>query len=207
MKIHALKRIVIALVVIGIIAVIAQLFGVEFNDKWGQLLMPLFAYTIYELLDGRFINSREDRNYDIGYALVALWASAYFFKGVFADNGVDSTVALMVIMAEYLTALIVTPRIVTLPSHGAIQNEKLLRALKAKREYIMYSRQVTLDLAYYSLAKGDKERAEVQTEIAEVYSNELEQLEFSIKSAKFEKKKGDWHDINKAIEDLDERLR
>ena len=206
MKIHALKRIVIALVVIGIIAVIAQLFGVEFNDKWGQLLMPLFAYTIYELLDGRFINSRED-HYDIGYALVALWASAYFFKGVFADNGVDSTVALMVIMAEYLTALIVTPRIVTLPSHGAIQNEKLLRALKAKREYIMYSRQVTLDLAYYSLAKGDKERAEVQTEIAEVYSNELEQLEFSIKSAKFEKKKGDWHDINKAIEDLDERLR
>ena len=206
MKIHALKRIVIALVVIGIIAVIAQLFGVEFNDKWGQLLMPLFAYTIYELLDGRFINSRED-HYDIGYALVALWASAYFFKGVFADNGVDSTVALMVIMAEYLTALIVTPRIVTLPSHGAIQNEKLLRALKAKREYIMYSRQVRLDLAYYSLAKGDKERAEVQTEIAEVYSNELEQLEFSIKSAKFEKKKGDWHDINKAIEDLDERLR
>lgn len=165
MKIYVLKRVAIAAVVIGITAVIFDLFGYRHGNPWVQMAYPLVSYVFYELLVGRFTRIRSKQGYDAGRFLMAvLAANAIFGVVTMADS------AMFVVFGTLAAGLAVAivPQFVPAPLHSAFYYEKALFADREQLDLYEYEVRYYFGMAEAAEGVGETEAAAEFRQSAEI---------------------------------------
>ena len=204
MKIYATKRIGMAAVIIGITAVVFDLFGYRHDNTWVQLGYPLVSYVFYELLAGRFTRIREKAGYDTGRFLMAALATNSIFGVVTMD---DSTMFIVFVTLAAGLAVAIVPQFVPAPLHSAFYYEKGLHAAREQLDFYEYEVRYYLGMADAAEGVGEQEAAAEFREAAEVVRNNLagikRRMEFMQQAKRSEKPA----DIDAVLEALAERRR
>lgn len=156
MKMYISKRVGIAAAVIGITAVIFDLFGYRHGNTWVQLAYPLVSYVFYELLAGRFTRIRDKAGYDTGRFLMALLAADAIFGVVTMD---DSTMFVVFGTLAAGLAVAIVPQFVPAPLHSAFYYEKALHAAREQLDLYEYEVRYYLGMAEAAEGVGEAEAA------------------------------------------------
>ena len=165
MKIYVLKRVAMAAVVIGVTAVIFDLFGYRHGNQWVQMAYPLVSYVFYELLVGRFTRIRSKEGYDAGRFLMAvLAANAIFGVVTMADS---SMFVVFGTLAAGLAVAIV-PQFVPAPLHSAFYYEKALFAYREQLDLYEYEVRYYFGIAEAAEGVGETEAAAEFRQSAEI---------------------------------------
>lgn len=156
MKMYVLKRVAMAAVIIGITAVIFDLFGYRHGNPWTQTAYPLVSYVFYELLAGRFTRIRNKEGYDAGrFLMAALAANAIF--GVVTMN--DSAMFVVFGTLAAGLAVVIVPQFVPAPLHSAFYYEKALFAAREQLDLYEYEVRYYLGMAEAAEGVGETEAA------------------------------------------------
>ena len=165
MKMYVLKRVAIAAVIIGITAVIFDLFGYLHGNPWTQMAYPLVSYVFYELLAGRFTRIRNKEGYDAGrFLMAALAANAIF--GVVTMN--DSAMFVVFGALAAGLAVVIVPQFVPAPLHSAFYYEKALFAAREQLDLYEYEVRYYLGMAEAAEGVGETEAAAEFRQSAEI---------------------------------------
>lgn len=156
MKIYVTKRVGIAAAVIGITAVLFDLFGYRHGNTWVQLAYPLVSYVFYELLVGRFTRIRSKDGYDVGRFLMASLAANSIF-GVVTMNDSAMFVVFGTLAAGLAVAIV--PQFVPAPLHSAFYYEKALFAAREQLDLYEYEVRYYLGMAEAAEGVGEAEAA------------------------------------------------
>lgn len=165
MKMHIIKRVGIAAAIIGITAVIFDLFGYRHGNPWTQMAYPLVSYVFYELLAGRFTRIRRNEGYDTGRFLMAvLAADAIFGVVTMADS------AMFIVFGTLAAGLAVAivPQFVPAPLHSAFYYEKALFAAREQLDLYEYEVRYYLGMAEAAEGVGEAEAAAEFRQSAEI---------------------------------------
>ena len=156
MKMYVLKRVAMAAVIIGITAVIFDIFGYRHGNPWTQMAYPLVSYVFYELLAGRFTRIRNKEGYDAGrFLMAALAANAIF--GVVTMN--DSAMFVVFGTLAAGLAVVIVPQFVPAPLHSAFYYEKALFAAREQLDLYEYEVRYYLGMAEAAEGVGETEAA------------------------------------------------
>lgn len=153
MKIYVTKRVGIAAAVIGITAVLFDLFGYRHGNTWVQLAYPLVSYVFYELLVGRI---RSKDGYDVVLFLMASLAANSIF-GVVTMNDSDMFVVFGTLAAGLAVAIV--PQFVPAPLHSAFYYEKALFVAREQLDLYEYEVRYYLGMAEAAEGVGETEAA------------------------------------------------
>lgn len=156
MKMYISKRVAIAAVVIGITAVIFDLFGYRHGNPWVQMAYPLVNYVFYELLVGRFTRIRSKDGYDVGRFLMASWAANSIFGVV---TMTDSAMFVLFGTLAAGLAVAIVPQFVPAPLHSAFYYEKALFAAREQLDLYEYEVRYHLGMAEAAEGVGETEAA------------------------------------------------
>ena len=170
MKLHITKRVGIAAVIVGIVAVIFDLFGYRHGNTWVQLAYPLVGYVFYELLDGRFTRIRSKEGYDTGRFLIAILAADAIF-GVVTMS--DSTMFIIFGTLAAGLAVAIVPQFVPAPLNSHFYYEKGLYAAREMIDFYEYEERVLLGMAEAAEGVGEQEAAAEFRQAADVARNNL----------------------------------
>ena len=204
MKIYATKRIGMAAVIIGIVAVVFDLFGYRHGNTWVQIAYPLVSYVFYELLAGRFTRIRDKSGYDTGRFLMAILAANAIFGVVTMDRSTR-----FVFFGTWSAALAVAivPQFVPAPLHSAFYYEKGLHAAREQLDFYEYEVRYYLGMAAAAEAVGELEAAAEFRKAAEISRANLTGLKRRMEVMQKAKRSEKPADIDAVLEALAERRR
>lgn len=204
MKIYITKRVAMAAVIIGITAVVFDLFGYRHGNTWVQLAYPLVSYVFYELLAGRFTRIRSKDGYDVGRFLMASWAANSIFGVVtMADS------AMFVVFGTLAAGLAVAivPQFVPAPLHSAFYYEKALFAAREQLDLYEYEVRYYLGMAEAAEGVGETEAAAEFRQSADIARANLAGLKRRMEVMQKAKRSEKPADIDAVLEALAERRR
>lgn len=204
MKIYATKRIGMAAVIIGIVAVVFDLFGYRHGNTWVQIAYPLVSYVFYELLAGRFTRIRDKSGYDTGRFLMAALASNSIFGVVTMDN---STMFIFFGTLAAALAVAIVPQFVPAPLHSAFYYEKGLHAAREQLDFYEYEVRYYLGMAEAAEGVGELEAAAEFRKAAEISRANLTGLKRRMEVMQKAKRSEKPADIDAVLEALAERRR
>lgn len=204
MKIYVTKRVGIAAAVIGITAVLFDLFGYRHGNTWVQLAYPLVSYVFYELLAGRFTRIRSKEGVDTGRFLMALWAANAIFGVV---TMADSTMFIIFGTLAAGLAVAIVPQFVPAPLHSAFYYEKGLYAAREQADFYEYEVRYYLGMAKAAEGVRENEAAAEFHEAAEVARNNLAGLKRRMEVMQQAKRSEKPADIDLVLEALEQRRR
>ena len=198
------KRVAIAAVIIGITAVIFDLFGYRHGNPWVQMAYPLVSYVFYELLAGRFTRIRSKDGYDVGRFLMASWAANSIF-GVVTMNDSAMFVVFGTLAAGLAVAIV--PQFVPAPLHSAFYYEKALFAAREQLDLYEYEVRYHLGMAEAAEGVGENESAAEFREAADVARNNLAGLKRRMEIMQKAKRSEKPADVDAVLEALEQRRR
>ena len=204
MKIYATKRIGMAAVIIGIVAVVFDLFGYRHGNTWVQIAYPLVSYVFYELLAGRFTRIRDKSGYDTGRFLMAILAANAIFGVVTMD---DSTMFIVFGTLAAGLAVAIVPQFVPAPLHSAFYYEKGLHAAREQLDFYEYEVRYYLGMAEAAEGVGELEAAAEFRNTAEISRANLAGLKRRMEVMQKAKRSEKPADIDAVLEALAERRR
>ena len=204
MKMYISKRVGIAVAVIGITAVIFDLFGYRHGNLWVQILYPLVGYVFYELLAGRFTRIRNKEGFDTGRFLMAIWATTAIF-GV-ATMG-DRTMFLVFGTLAAGLAVAIVPQFVPAPLHSTFYYEKGLYAAREQADFYEYEVRYYLGMAEAAEGVGELDAAEEFRKAAEISRDNLAGLKRRMEVMQKAKRSEKPTNIDAVLEALEERRR
>ena len=204
MKTYISKRVGMAAVIIGIVAVIFDLFGYRHGNTWVQLAYPLVSYVFYELLAGRFTRIRNKEGYDAGRFLMAACAADAIF-GVVTMN--DSTMFITFGTLAAGLAVAIVPQFVPAPLHSAFYYEKGLYAAREMLDFYEYEVRYYLGMAEAAEEVGENEAAAEFREAADVARNNLAGLKSRMEVMQTAKRSEKPADVDAVLEALEQRRR
>ena len=198
------KRVGIAAAVIGITAVIFDLFGYRHGNTWVQLAYPLVSYVFYELLAGRFTRIRSKEGYDAGRFLMAvLAANAIFGVVTMADS---SMFVVFGTLAAGLAVAIV-PQFVPAPLHSAFYYEKALFAYREQLDLYEYEVRYYFGIADAAEGVGEAEAAAEFRQSAEIARANLAAIKGRMEVMQTAKRSEKPADVDAVLEALEQRRR
>ena len=204
MKIYITKRVAMAAVIIGITAVVFDLFGYRHGNTWAQLAYPLVSYVFYELLAGRFTRIRDKNGYDTGRFLMAILAADAIFGVVTMD---DSTMFIIFGTLASGLAVAIVPQFVPAPLHSAFYYEKGLHAAREQLDFYEYELRYYLGMAEAAEGVGELDAAAEFRNAAEISRANLAGLKRRMEVMQKAKRSEKPADIDAVLEALEERRR
>ena len=204
MKMYILKRVAIAAVVIGITAVIFDLFGYRHGNQLVQLAYPLVSYVFYELLSGRFTRIRSKEGYDLGRFLMASLAANSIF-GVVTMN--DSAMFVLFGTLSAGLAVAIVPQFVPAPLHSAFYYEKALYAAREQLDLYEYEVRYYLGMAEAAEGVGESEAAAEFRQSADIARANVAAIKGRMEVMQKAKRSEKPADIDSVLEALEQRRR
>jgi hypothetical protein len=204
MKMYVLKRVAIAAVVIGITAVIFDLFGYRHGNQLVQLAYPLVSYVFYELLSGRFTRIRSKEGYDLGRFLMASLAANSIF-GVVTMN--DSAMFVLFGTLSAGLAVAIVPQFVPAPLHSAFYYEKALYAAREQLDLYEYEVRYYLGMAEAAEGVGESEAAAEFRQSADIARANVAAIKGRMEVMQKAKRSEKPADIDSVLEALEQRRR
>lgn len=204
MKLHITKRAILAGVIVGIVAVIFDLFGYRHGNTWVQLAFPLVSYVFYELLAGRFTRIRSKEGFDTGRFIMAVWAANAIFGVV---NMADSTMFITFGTLAAGLAVSIVPQFVPAPLHSHFYYEKGLYAAREMLDFCEYEVRYYLGMAEAAEGVGEQEAAAEFRQAADVARNNLAGLKRRMEVMQEAKRSEKAADIDSVLEALEQRRR
>ena len=201
------KRVAMATVVIGITAVIFDLFGYRHGNPWTQMAYPLVSYVFYELLVGRFTRIRSKDGYDVGRFLMAAWAADSIF-GVVTMNDSAMFVVFGTLAAGLAVAIV--PQFVPAPLHSAFYYEKALFAAREQLDLYEYEVRYYLGMAEAAEAVegvGETDAAAEFRQSADIARANVAAIKGRMEIMRDAKRGGKPTDIDAVLEALEQRRR
>ena len=204
MKMYVLKRVAIAAVIIGITAVIFDLFGYLHGNPWTQMAYPLVSYVFYELLAGRFTRIRNKEGYDAGrFLMAALAANAIF--GVVTMN--DSAMFVVFGALAAGLAVVIVPQFVPAPLHSAFYYEKALFAAREQLDLYEYEVRYYLGMAEAAEGVGETEAAAEFRQSAEIARANVAAIKGRMEVMREAKRSEKPTNVDAVLEALEQRRR
>lgn len=204
MKIYITKRVAMAAVIIGITAVVFDLFGYRHGNTWVQLAYPLVSYVFYELLAGRFTRIRSKDGYDVGRFLMASLAANSIFGVV---TMADSAMFVVFGTQAAVLAVAIVPQFVPAPLHSAFYYEKGLHAAREQLDFYEYEVRYYLGMSEAAEGVGELDAAAEFRNAAEISRANLAGLKRRMEVMQKAKRSEKPADIDAVLEALAERRR
>lgn len=204
MKMYIAKRVAMAAVIIGITAVIFDIFGYRHGNLWVQMAYPLVSYVFYELLAGRFTRIRSKEGYDSGRLLMAVLAANAIFGVVTMD---DSAMFIVFGTLAAGLAVAIVPQFVPAPLHSAFYYEKTLHAAREQLDLYEYEVRYYLGMAEAADGVGETDAAAEFRQSADIARANVAAIKGRMEVMREAKRSGKPTDIDAVIEALDQRRR
>ena len=204
MKMYISKRVAMAAVVIGITAVIFDLFGYRHGNPWVQMAYPLVNYVFYELLAGRFTRIRRNEGYDTGRFIMAAWAANAIFGVVQVD---DSAMFVLFGTLAAGLAVAIVPQFVPAPLHSAFYYEKALFAAREQLDLYEYEVRYYLGMAEAAEGVGETDAATEFRQSADIARANVAAIKGRMEVMQKAKRSEKPADVNAVLEALEQRRR